>query len=189
MIEIDVDSLKPTVVIVKGATPGHVPRSQTGGWWRSLLRRLVLQDAAPRSQPSIIIHLPQLGGPLNLDEAERDDLGGILAELTLCPIPQRDPDPTVRDERQMFILAPTEWDMPFRQLRAIWSAREKVFVLYAWGFGQSFLQWAVTFQPALYDVIKDHSNHIIVVVPAITRMTSDLHHALKRMQEVIWHDQ
>ncbi len=186
MIEIDVDSLKPTVVIVNGASQEkRAPTKPSSRWW-SFLRSLVFRAAPASAPPSIIIHLPNGGGPLNLNQAEQEDLKRLLEELAECPIPQRDPDPTVRDERQMFILAPEEWDRAFRHLRAIWSPQEKVVILYAWGFGQSFLQWAVTFQPALYGVLKDHSNHIVVVVPAITRMTADLHRALNEMRDVIW---
>lgn len=184
MYRIELTPERPDQVISTDTYIKLLEARATGGWredavaqptWRRLLRlplpraeKGILFTVQPRDGMQDL--LPSSDPPLNLIELW--DANRLLTELSESSVP-RLMGYEKPGEREIVINTRDVLGRSFPQVRAIWSANERVVTLYAASLGCCFLPWAEVWQPSLAAHLVRYQHKIVVIVPAIVRMDSD----------------
>ena len=80
------------------------------------------------------------------------------------------------------------WHTPFPNLRAAWSESERAVVFYGVHLADVFESWADVFQPSVANDLRGQRGKIVVVVPAIVKMTSEFRKFLEKQQRRLYRD-
>jgi len=190
-MDLSPQDVRPAFVLVSASVCVEAAAKPPQTFWQRLTRRKPRVPRLPIILPNALSGALESGAPFSdeagnyYDEGDVSDLRDLMVELGASAVPRLRVGKAPLDE--CFIIGAGEaLGGCFTNLRVIWSKKRRVYVYYAAGLGESFLEWAASFQPDLYDALWEVRNDVVTAVPLFRKMDAVSFSLFTGLKQSIW---